>query len=1130
MLIQYCRTEFSVGSGFLSPKEAVTCAADQGYNSILLADDMSISALIPATVAAKKLDSDFRVLCGVKLNIVDHPTYEHEKRTAKEKKEAPPADVKRGRSYSIVAIAKNDQGFTDLCQLLSLANERDHFYQVPRLDLNQVLHTFSLGNIVLITSDVNSVIYRPDCDNIIDQLLSAGNRDDLLAAIYPVNTPLYDQLNAKTLALAERTHLQSVCFNPAYYATDANADDKDLMYLIANNIKPDQHYRIRSPYQRNSSIKDRSLPIAELSDFMQRMDVTVNKREVMKDAQQMLLDKCQYQWTHQPPCLPKMADDEPLKLRELAKAGLKWRLTSSCFGYVPPEDQHQEYVERLKYELSILDSMGFSGYFLLVQEVMQFARNRHIPVGCGRGSVGGSLVAFCMGITEIDPMRFGLLFERFINPERDGLPDADLDLSQARRHEVMDYLTAKYGQDYVAGIVTHRQLKTASSFRDTVRVLGYPDKIINISKEITALNKVIDGITLGEAVEHIPRLREFARTDPDVFAAMERLHGRMNGYGRHPSGFIVSDVPINTRAVMERRSDELVINWDMSCCEDNGLIKLDLLGLANLDLMALACQYIKERHDVDINMYDIPLDDEKTLANFAKAETTGVFQLESSGMKKILSDLGNGIEPMIFETIVHTTALFRPGPMESGALDQFVAIAKGFAPIEPVHPLLNDLLAETNGVMVYQEQVMSALRILAGFSLGEADLCRRAMGKKRIDKMLELKDDFVKRCETLNAIPESVATDVWNKIESFAGYGFNKSHAAAYSTLSFQVMYVKTHYPAEFFAAALSILPSDKHAGLVLNARDYGIELYPPCINHSSSRLEIAQKDGLTILFAPFNVVKGCSDNSANAIVQARNDAGGEFKSVDHMMEFVQPRQCNKTLRANFEKIGAFHCFDPDSPKPLDPVRRQDQSLYMPDMTIDPVRSVRAFLFDAKKKAQINLLHKRIEDELDLGCTIVRPSMPNKPKLAIVLDYANKNDAGCGFFAERNYEDYLHNLMEEVGFGRDDYYITGIKKTEKSGGYSNELERAYKTYFQTEMELLSAPVILAMGREATDFFSGGKKKASELQGRTTFDAKRDATIVYGINPMILYPRPELRDDVLAILKVAYIACYGEDCK
>ncbi len=379
----------------------------------------------------------------------------------------------------------------------------------------------------------------------------------------------------------------------------------------------------------------------------------------------------------------------------------------------------------------------------------------------------------------------------------------------------------------------------------------------------------------------------------------------------------------------------------------------------------------------------------------------------------------------------------------------------------------------------------------------------------------------------IDGLSELEANKVWENIEVNGSYQFNKSHAAAYALISYAVGYLKSHYPAEFFAAALSILPSDKHAALVINAREFGIDLYPPCVNHSSHRLEIANKDGKAILYAPLNVIKGCSDIAAKAIVQARAECGGTFESFEQFDSVVPRRSCNKTVRDRLELVGGFCCFDDTKPAPLDPVRRQDQSQWMPDMTIDPVESVRKFEFDATKRAKISKLHDRIEEEIDNGETIVQPYMPNKPKLCIVLDNANKNDAGCGTFSMRNYDDYLHNLMEEVGFNKEQYYVTGINKHEKSVGYSNDQKLAYKTFFDKEMELLDPPVVLAMGREAIEYFSGGKTKASELQGRTQFDPVNKRTVVYGINPMILYPRPELRDDVITILEVAYKAVFGE---
>ncbi|EFM6058644.1 DNA polymerase III subunit alpha, partial [Escherichia coli] len=415
------------------------------------------------------------------------------------------------------------------------------------------------------------------------------------------------------------------------------------------------------------------------------------------------------------------------------------------FGYTPPASENRVYVERLKYEMDTLTRLGFCGYFLMVRDLMNHSRETGIPVGPGRGSSAGSLVAWCIGITNVDPIRHGLLFERFINPERLDLPDADLDFSQARRHEVIEYLNERYGEDYVAGIPNFTYLGAASALRDTARIYGVESADMAVSKELK--NVEDDSLPLEELREQLASLDKYATKYPDAFNAACKLQSLMRGFGRHAAGMIVAGVPLTERTPVERRGDARCIAFDKRYCEAMGLIKLDVLGLATLDLLDSAKRYIKENTGKDINLDAISLEDRKVLDGFAAGYTQGVFQLESGPMRKLLKDLGGGIEPMSFKTVVATTALFRPGPIQSGMLDDYVSVAKGFMAPHSLHPMLDDISRDTNGVLIYQEQIMAATRILAGFSMAEADSVRKAIGKKDMEKMKSIGGDFIKRAE-----------------------------------------------------------------------------------------------------------------------------------------------------------------------------------------------------------------------------------------------------------------------------------------------------------------------------------------------------------------------------------------------
>lgn len=734
------RTDFSLGESSIKAKKAVELAREQGYKAVISADTMNIASIIPLQQSA---GDDMQIICGVRLNIVDDPSYDYRAKMAKESGAEEPS-IKRGRGYSFIALIKNEQGYRDLCHLLTLGNTREQFYYVPRISLEQLVEAYQKGNILLLTSDRDSVYHRTDCGVIIHQLLRKGGSKNFYSAIYPIATPLYDQLNARAVKVASALKINPVAFYPAYYESADDADLKDIAHMVINNIKVDQPHRFRVPFQRDHSIQNRAHLLKMLKAFAIRMEVPVTS-EMVSTTQDEIISACEWRWHEMPPALPKMADDEAQALTTLAAKGLKKRLTTKEFGHIPPSSMHRIYLDRLKYELETLKRLGFCGYFLMVENLMSWARDNKIPVGPGRGSSAGSLVAWCIGITNIDPIRHGLLFERFINPERLDLPDADLDFSQSRRHEILAYLEDHYGSEYVAGIPNFTYLGAASAIRDTARIFGVSAEDMAVSKQLRPFDE--EGLSLEETREQLASLDKYAEKYPEAFNAACKLQSLMRSYGRHAAGVIVAGVPLEERTPVERRNDSRCIAFDKRYCEAMGLIKLDVLGLATLDLLDLALRYVVETTGEVVDLDAIPLDDRRVLEGFAAGETTGVFQFDGGGMRKLMKDLGSGIKPMSFEMAVATTALFRPGPIQSGMMDTYVSVAKGFEESHSLHPMLNDLTEPTNGVLIYQEQIMEATRLLAGFSMAEADGVRKAIGKKDMEKMKKIGGEFIDRAQ-----------------------------------------------------------------------------------------------------------------------------------------------------------------------------------------------------------------------------------------------------------------------------------------------------------------------------------------------------------------------------------------------
>ena len=568
------------------------------------------------------------------------------------------------------------------------------------------------------------------------------------------------------------------------------------------------------------------------------------------------------------PCLPKMADDEFLSLVNGCKAGWRERFSQEVWGHQPTADElATTYKERLAFELGVLRKMNFSGYFLLVQEIVNWAKDNGVRVGPGRGSVGGSLVAYLMGITDVDPIRFGLLFERFINPDRTDLPDADLDFESGKRHMVVDYIINRWGRENVAGIVNFSTLGPASALRDTARMHELDPWEYACSKQMEKEHGV--SLSLEESAERVPDIGKFKAERPVIWDHAIRLEGANRTLSQHAAGVIVAGEPVTNRAVvrMHKEEDSLpVVQWDKTKVEDFGLIKLDILGLSTLDLIGLALDYILERHGKKINILTLPLDDQRVLQAFGRGETKGVFQFEGGGMTKLLKDMALG-GTLTFNDLCAATALFRPGPLDAGLCDRYVQVRQGASHAYYDHPLLEECLSETFGIITYQEQVMKLCRVLCGFTPGEADGVRKAIGKKDAEKMAEYAVRFVDGAVT-SGMEKHKAENLWETILGFAGYAFNKSHSAEYSLISWVTMWLKVYYPAEFFAAAMTVIDKEeKLAGLVLDARARGLQVLPPDLNISSNRIEIEGDDKL---YAPFQAIKGISSNVAASILKLR--------------------------------------------------------------------------------------------------------------------------------------------------------------------------------------------------------------------------------------------------------------------
>ncbi|KAB2934137.1 MAG: DNA polymerase III subunit alpha [Candidatus Contendobacter sp.] len=596
----------------------------------------------------------------------------------------------------------------------------------------------------------------------------------------------------------------------------------------------------------------------------------------------------------------------------LAQTGLEQRLRR-LFAPTAPDfaERRRPYDERLAVELKVIIQMGFPGYFLIVADFIQWAREHGVPVGPGRGSGAGSLVAYALGITDLDPLAYELLFERFLNPERVSMPDFDIDFCMEGRDKVIEYVAQRYGRDRVSQIATHGSMAAKAVVRDVGRVLGYPYGFVD---RIAKLIPFELGITLDKAIEQEAELRRLYEHDEEIRTLIDlarKLEGLARNVGKHAGGVVIAPSNLTDFSPLycEEGDQSLVTQFDKDDVEAAGLVKFDFLGLRTLTIIDWAIQTINRQRkatgEAPLDIATIPLDDAETFDLLKRHRTTAVFQLESSGMK----DLIRRLQPDCFEDIVALVALFRPGPLQSGMVDDFIDRKHGRARIEYPHPSLATILKPTYGVILYQEQVMQIAQVLAGYTLGGADLLRRAMGKKDAEKMAKERDGFVKGATNRGVEPET-ASYLFDLIDKFAGYGFNKSHSAAYALVSYQTAWLKAHYPAAFMAAVLSsdMDKTDKVVVFIEECRRMGLELAPPDINVSEYRFTVGAPSEIRY---GLGAIKGAGEGAIEALVQER-EQGGPYRDLFDLCQRVDLRKLNRRVLESLIRSGAFDALGPN--------------------------------------------------------------------------------------------------------------------------------------------------------------------------------------------------------------------------
>jgi DNA polymerase-3 subunit alpha len=809
----------------------------------------------------------------------------------------PRPEVARLAPDAVVALATNAQGLENVQRLSSHGFLRDDPSGKPTVTL-ELLQQHAEG-VFLLTGGGCGPLARLLVEGRRDaamQLLDALKEsfgDRLAVELTRHGAEIERSLDPALVALADKAGLPLVATNDIYFAKAAMYEAHDALLCIAEGrtlAEPDRR-RLTPEHYFKSAQAMRAL-FADLPEACDNTLAIARRCAVMAETRKPELPIC-------PKVQPGMTEAETV--RDMAARGLEARLDAQ--GTPNSPEARAVYRERLAFELDVIEKMGFSGYFLIVADFIQWAKQQGIPVGPGRGSGAGSVAAWALLITDLDPLRFGLLFERFLNPERVSMPDFDIDFCQDRRDEVIQYVRREYGEDRVAQIITFGRLQAKAVVRDVGRVMGMPYGQVNKIAELIPFNPA-KPVTLQQAIDGEPRLQEMRDADETVHRLMETalvLEGLYRNASTHAAGVVIGRKPLIDTVALYRdpRSEMLVTQYSMKYVENASLVKFDFLGLKTLTVLERAVEILRGQ-GVEIDLARIPLDDARSYEMLARGDSAGVFQFEGQGMRECLRMM----RPDRFEDLIAAVSLYRPGPMAN--IPAYCARKHG-EPWEPVHPSMRHLVEETYGILVYQEQVMQISQDVAGYSLGGADLLRRAMGKKIRSEMEAQRKIFVDGA-VKNGVPEGKAGEIFDLMEKFAEYGFNKSHAAAYALVAYQTAYLKANHPVAFLAASMTLDmdKTEKLANHMQEASRLGIAVLPPDVNRSAADFRVeAAPDGKQAIRFALAAVKRVGQQAMKDLVSAR-DIRGPFESVADFAGRVDPKLLNKMQLENLARAGAF--------------------------------------------------------------------------------------------------------------------------------------------------------------------------------------------------------------------------------
>lgn len=879
----HLHTQYSVLDGAIKIKDLVAKAKSLGQTAVAMTDHGNMHGAIEfyQTATAEGL----KPIIGCEVYLTPGSRFE--------KSAAGPGQA---NTYHLTLLALNNTGYRNLCRIVTTAYT-EGFYFKPRTDFS-LLQEFNEG-IVCLSGCVSCELAGYSVAHNIEGARKAIEKytsifgDRFFLEVQP-HALREQQLHNKMMKeLGQKLGIGLVATNDCHYLDPDDHYAQEVLMCISTGKLINDEDRLRHNEAR-LHLKSAAEMEQEMPEFAEAI---ANAGDIAK--------RCGVDFDFSTYYMPQYYPGENISIEDLfvlkAREGLKSRFDEyGTRGQALTARGRQEYEDRLEEEIKLILQMGFAGYFLVVSDFITWAKKNDIPVGPGRGSAAGSLVAYALSITEIDPIQYNLLFERFLNPERISLPDIDVDFCIYGRDKVIDYVSNKYGRDKVAQILTFGTLKAKAAIKDVGRVLGLSyAETDRIAKLIPAPRQGFD-YPIAEALKMEKKLREYAEGEgKQLITLAQKLEGLSRHTSTHAAGLVIANRPIvEFMPLMVDKDDQIVTQFSMSGVEKIGLVKFDFLGLKTLSVLHEAVRLIGKSKGRKLDLNSLPRDDVQTYRLISSGRTIGVFQLESSGITEMVSRL----KPSCFEDLVAILALYRPGPLDAGMVEHYINRKHGRERVQYLHAVLEPILKDTYGIILYQEQIMQIARDMAGYSLGQADMLRRAMGKKKPEAMAKQREIFLEGAKKKN-IPANIAQEVFDQMETFARYGFNRSHSVAYALVSYQTAYLKAHYPHEFLAALMTFEMSDTDKTLknINECREMHIEVLPPDINHGGVGFTVVKN---RIVFG-LAAIKGVGEKAVEKIA-AEREQGGEFKSLLDFCKRVDPSLTNRRSMENFVKAGAF--------------------------------------------------------------------------------------------------------------------------------------------------------------------------------------------------------------------------------